>query len=146
MIFSHKRTQKNATERGDIEQRKYTSKILFVQFFLSFLSENLNVNFDRIILKTAVGGEVLREHVAVAALRAFVKAHLLVRRTKELSTDAVTGSARRPDSTAVFRINKIDRIIFTAEFLFSIIVPCSDSLRARSCLFARKCLRVRFRV
>jgi hypothetical protein len=59
---------------------------------------------QNMILRTAVGGEVLREHVAAAALRAFVKAHLLVRRTKELSADDVTGSARLPDSTAVFRM------------------------------------------
>jgi hypothetical protein len=61
---------------------------------------------NAIILKTAVGGEVLREDVAADALRAFVTAHLLVRRTKALSADAAAGSARRPDSTAVFRITQ----------------------------------------
>jgi hypothetical protein len=38
------------------------------------------------------------------ALDGFVKAHLLVRRTKPTSADDITASARRPDSTAVFGI------------------------------------------
>ncbi|MDR3228729.1 MAG: Rpn family recombination-promoting nuclease/putative transposase [Puniceicoccales bacterium] len=60
------------------------------------------------ILKTAVGGEVLREDVVAAALDGFVKAHLLVRRTKPTSADDITASARRPDSTAVFRIESME--------------------------------------
>ncbi|MDR3228530.1 MAG: hypothetical protein LBT53_03860, partial [Puniceicoccales bacterium] len=56
-------------------------------------------------LKTAVGGEVLREDVVADAPDGFVKAHLLVRRTKPTSADAPAASARRPDSTAVFRFN-----------------------------------------
>jgi hypothetical protein len=55
-----------------------------------------------LILKTAVGGEVLREDVMADALGGFVKAHLLVRRTKPTSADDITAPARRPDSTAVF--------------------------------------------
>jgi hypothetical protein len=69
-----------------------------------FVSMPNRYDIYRITLKTEVGGEVLRKHVAKDALRAFVKAHLLVRRTKPRSADAATGFARRPDSTAVFRI------------------------------------------
>jgi hypothetical protein len=67
------------------------------------MSEQHNIEYkqswqeDSLNLKTAVGGEVLREDVAADALRAFVKAHPSVRRTKALSADGVTGSARLPD-------------------------------------------------
>jgi hypothetical protein len=44
-------------------------------------------------LKTAVESGRLTEAVMAAVLGRFVKAHLLVRRTKELSADDVTASA-----------------------------------------------------
>jgi hypothetical protein len=45
-------------------------------------------------LKTAAEGEILREDVVAATLGGFVKAHLLARRTKPTSADAITASAR----------------------------------------------------
>jgi protein TonB len=57
-----------------------------------------------IILRTAVQREGFVRDFEADAVRDFVKAHLLVRRTRPRSADAATGSARRPDSTAVFRI------------------------------------------
>jgi hypothetical protein len=72
--------------------------------FVAFVAEQETApKWDRYNLKTAVGGEVLREDVVAAALGGFVKAHLLVHRTKPTSADDITASARRLDSTAVFR-------------------------------------------
>jgi hypothetical protein len=71
------------------------------------LQNFLKLRFYLLNLKTAVGGEVLREDVVADALGGVVKAHLLVRRTKPTSADAITDSARRHDSTAVFRFNLI---------------------------------------
>jgi hypothetical protein len=62
----------------------------------------------------------LREDVAVDVLRGFVKAHLLVRRTKPLRADAGTGFASRADSEAVFGFRSAARSFFDIVLILKI--------------------------
>jgi hypothetical protein len=88
---------------------------------------------DEFNLKTAVGGEVLREAVVAAALCGFVKAHLLVRRTKPRSADAITDPARRPASTAVFRFKLMfaGKSVVVTQFVFEV---CKISVEEIGCV------------
>jgi superfamily II DNA or RNA helicase len=77
-------------------------------------------------LRTAVGGEVLREDVEVAGGCVHPDAHLAVRGADGATACGPTDSARRPDSTAVFRFNHNGYLLIEAP------TGCGKTLMAGS--------------